>query len=113
MLIPCECLCIPTSDIVCLRVLQEQVIPCLLRLKQASDPGLGAAVREALALVGYHKPVKGRGFRILSIDGGGLRYKFSSAVFLLDELLMAFIYKCSPEKHSVNWITICFFTCGK
>uniref|UniRef100_G3NJC3 PNPLA domain-containing protein n=1 Tax=Gasterosteus aculeatus TaxID=69293 RepID=G3NJC3_GASAC len=52
---------------------KEQVIPCLLRLKQASDPGLGAAVREALALVGYHKPVKGRGFRILSIDGGGLR----------------------------------------
>ncbi|KAM8891107.1 calcium-independent phospholipase A2-gamma-like [Spinachia spinachia] len=52
---------------------KEQVIPCLLRLKQASDPGLRAAVREALALVGYHKPVKGRGFRILSIDGGGLR----------------------------------------
>lgn len=52
---------------------KEQVIPCLLRLKQASDPGLRAAVREALALVGYHKPVKGRGVRILSIDGGGLR----------------------------------------
>lgn len=52
---------------------KERVIPCLLRLKQASDPGLRAAVREALALVGYHKPVKGRGIRILSIDGGGLR----------------------------------------
>ncbi|XP_031720487.1 calcium-independent phospholipase A2-gamma-like [Anarrhichthys ocellatus] len=52
---------------------KEQVIPCLLRLNQASDPGLRAAVREALALVGYHKPVKGRGIRILSIDGGGLR----------------------------------------
>ncbi|XP_058501955.1 calcium-independent phospholipase A2-gamma-like isoform X1 [Solea solea] len=52
---------------------KEKVIPCLLRLKQASDPGLSAAVREALALVGYHKPVKGRGIRILSIDGGGLR----------------------------------------
>ncbi|XP_050929192.1 calcium-independent phospholipase A2-gamma isoform X1 [Lates calcarifer] len=52
---------------------KEKVIPCLLRLKQASDPGLRAAVREALALVGYHKPVKGRGIRILSIDGGGLR----------------------------------------
>lgn len=54
--------------------LQEKVIPCLLRLKQASDPGLRAAVREALTLVGYHEPVKGRGIRILSIDGGGLRY---------------------------------------
>lgn len=52
---------------------KEQVIPCLLRLNQATDPGLRAAVREALALVGYHKPVKGRGIRILSIDGGGLR----------------------------------------
>ncbi|XP_054475850.1 calcium-independent phospholipase A2-gamma-like [Anoplopoma fimbria] len=52
---------------------KEQVIPCLLRLKQASDPGLRAAVREALALVGYNKPVKGRGIRILTVDGGGLR----------------------------------------
>ncbi|XP_024912013.1 calcium-independent phospholipase A2-gamma-like isoform X2 [Cynoglossus semilaevis] len=52
---------------------KEKVIPCLLRLKQASDPGLRAAVREALTLVGYHEPVKGRGIRILSIDGGGLR----------------------------------------
>ncbi|XP_038164840.1 calcium-independent phospholipase A2-gamma-like [Cyprinodon tularosa] len=52
---------------------KEKVIPRLLRLEQANDPGLRAAVREALALVGYHKPVKGRGIRILSIDGGGLR----------------------------------------
>uniref|UniRef100_A0A673BSY7 PNPLA domain-containing protein n=1 Tax=Sphaeramia orbicularis TaxID=375764 RepID=A0A673BSY7_9TELE len=52
---------------------KERVIPCLLRLKQASDPGLRAAVREALTLVGYHEPVKGRGIRVLSIDGGGLR----------------------------------------
>ncbi|XP_032444210.1 calcium-independent phospholipase A2-gamma isoform X1 [Xiphophorus hellerii] len=52
---------------------KEKVIPCLLRLEQANDPGLRAAVREALALVGYNKPVKGRGIRILSIDGGGLR----------------------------------------
>ncbi|KAM9375937.1 calcium-independent phospholipase A2-gamma-like isoform 2-T2 [Pholidichthys leucotaenia] len=53
--------------------LKEKVIPCLLRLKQATAPGLRAAVREALSLVGYHEPVKGRGIRILSIDGGGLR----------------------------------------
>ncbi|XP_017261729.1 calcium-independent phospholipase A2-gamma isoform X2 [Kryptolebias marmoratus] len=52
---------------------KDQVIPCLLRLKQANDPSLRAAVREALALVGYQKPVRGRGIRILSIDGGGLR----------------------------------------
>lgn len=67
---------------VCLCVPQEKVIPCLLRLKQANDPGLRAAVREALTLVGYHTPVKGRGIRILSIDGGGLRYQFGSFSFL-------------------------------
>ncbi|XP_071753624.2 calcium-independent phospholipase A2-gamma-like [Centroberyx gerrardi] len=52
---------------------KEKAIPCLLRLRQARDPGLRAAVREALTLVGYHNPVKGRGIRVLSIDGGGLR----------------------------------------
>ncbi|XP_059916416.1 calcium-independent phospholipase A2-gamma-like isoform X1 [Gadus macrocephalus] len=52
---------------------KERVVSCLLRLRQASDPGLRAAVREALSLVGYHDPVKGRGIRLLSIDGGGLR----------------------------------------
>ncbi|XP_015194473.2 calcium-independent phospholipase A2-gamma isoform X2 [Lepisosteus oculatus] len=52
---------------------KEKVIPCLLRLRQASDETLQAAVREALALVGYTDPVKGRGIRVLSIDGGGTR----------------------------------------
>ncbi|KAJ8245679.1 hypothetical protein GJAV_G00273320 [Gymnothorax javanicus] len=52
---------------------KEKVIPCLLRLRQAGDPSLQAAVREALGLVGYTDPVKGRGIRVLSIDGGGTR----------------------------------------
>ncbi|XP_010893434.2 calcium-independent phospholipase A2-gamma [Esox lucius] len=52
---------------------KERVIPCLLRLRQARDPGLQAAVREALALLGYTDPVKGRGIRVLAIDGGGTR----------------------------------------
>ncbi|TNN00336.1 hypothetical protein fugu_011582 [Takifugu bimaculatus] len=52
---------------------KEKAIPRLLRLDQAGDPDLRAAVREALVLLGYHAPVKGRGIRILSIDGGGLR----------------------------------------
>uniref|UniRef100_A0A671QQA2 PNPLA domain-containing protein n=1 Tax=Sinocyclocheilus anshuiensis TaxID=1608454 RepID=A0A671QQA2_9TELE len=51
----------------------EKVIPCLLRLRQARDVNLQAAVRQALALVGYTDPVKGRGIRVLSIDGGGTR----------------------------------------
>lgn len=52
---------------------KERVIPCLLRLRQARDPNLQAAVRQALAVVGYTDPVKGRGIRVLSIDGGGTR----------------------------------------
>ncbi|XP_076862826.1 calcium-independent phospholipase A2-gamma [Brachyhypopomus gauderio] len=51
----------------------ERVIPCLLRLRQMQDSDLQAAVRQALALVGYTDPVKGRGIRVLSIDGGGTR----------------------------------------
>ncbi|KAJ8002668.1 hypothetical protein DPEC_G00161280 [Dallia pectoralis] len=52
---------------------KEKVVPCLLRLRQAEDSSLKAAVREALTLVGYSNPVKGRGIRVLSIDGGGTR----------------------------------------
>ncbi|XP_077328186.1 calcium-independent phospholipase A2-gamma [Lithobates pipiens] len=52
---------------------KEKVVPHLLRLRQAHDETLQAAVREALALVGYNDPVKGRGIRVLTIDGGGTR----------------------------------------
>ncbi|KAI4802972.1 hypothetical protein KUCAC02_006537 [Chaenocephalus aceratus] len=53
--------------------IKERVLPCLLRLRQARDLPLQAAVREALALIGYAEPVKGRGIRVLTIDGGGTR----------------------------------------
>ncbi|XP_064278477.1 calcium-independent phospholipase A2-gamma isoform X2 [Passer domesticus] len=52
---------------------KEKLIPCLLRLRQANDESLQAAVRETLALIGYTDPVKGWGIRILTIDGGGTR----------------------------------------
>nr|XP_046234427.1 calcium-independent phospholipase A2-gamma [Scatophagus argus] len=52
---------------------KASVLPCLLRLRQARDIPLQATVREALALVGYTDPVKGRGIRVLAIDGGGTR----------------------------------------
>ncbi|XP_034019230.1 calcium-independent phospholipase A2-gamma [Thalassophryne amazonica] len=51
----------------------EHALPCLLCLRQSRDLPLQAAVREALALVGYNEPVKGRGIRVLAIDGGGTR----------------------------------------
>ncbi|CAO2586208.1 Calcium-independent phospholipase A2-gamma [Lemmus lemmus] len=52
---------------------KEKIIPYLLRLRQIKDETLQAAVREILALIGYADPVKGRGIRILTIDGGGTR----------------------------------------
>ncbi|KTF71446.1 hypothetical protein cypCar_00037870 [Cyprinus carpio] len=52
---------------------KERVIPCLLRLRQAGDVCLQVAVRQALALLGFTEPVRKRGVRILSIDGGGTR----------------------------------------
>ncbi|XP_074554716.1 calcium-independent phospholipase A2-gamma [Halichoeres trimaculatus] len=53
--------------------IQESLLPSLLRFRQARDLPLQAAVREALALVGFTDPVKGRGIRVLAIDGGGTR----------------------------------------
>ncbi|KAM9650514.1 calcium-independent phospholipase A2-gamma-like isoform 4-T6 [Trichechus inunguis] len=52
---------------------KERLIPYLLRIRQTKDETLQAAVREILALMGYVDPVKGRGIRILTIDGGGTR----------------------------------------
>ncbi|XP_039211579.1 calcium-independent phospholipase A2-gamma isoform X2 [Crotalus tigris] len=54
-------------------IAKENIIPCLLKLRQTKDEALQAAVREALAVIGYTDPVKGWGIRILSIDGGGTR----------------------------------------
>ncbi|MEQ2195150.1 hypothetical protein XENOCAPTIV_008174, partial [Xenoophorus captivus] len=49
----------------------------LLEFPETRGVAVKAAVRETLALVGYADPVKGRGIRILAIDGGGTRnYRF-------------------------------------
>uniref|UniRef100_A0A3B5B4X8 Calcium-independent phospholipase A2-gamma-like n=1 Tax=Stegastes partitus TaxID=144197 RepID=A0A3B5B4X8_9TELE len=54
---------------------QEKTAVTLLRQRRTYryDHKLQAAVRETLALIGYVDPVKGRGIRVLSIDGGGTR----------------------------------------
>ncbi|XP_066128255.1 calcium-independent phospholipase A2-gamma isoform X1 [Saccopteryx bilineata] len=52
---------------------KEKILPFLLRMRQMKDETLQASVREILALIGYVDPVKGRGIRILTIDGGGTR----------------------------------------
>ncbi|XP_011872026.1 PREDICTED: calcium-independent phospholipase A2-gamma-like isoform X2 [Vollenhovia emeryi] len=54
--------------------IKEGAIKILLRTRQGTkDEQIKASIREALALMGYIDPLPGRGIRILSIDGGGIR----------------------------------------
>lgn len=53
--------------------LQCKAVPVLLRMAQSGDDALKEEALEALALLGYTAPVKGRGIRILTLDGGGTR----------------------------------------
>nr|XP_033815023.1 calcium-independent phospholipase A2-gamma [Geotrypetes seraphini]XP_033815024.1 calcium-independent phospholipase A2-gamma [Geotrypetes seraphini]XP_033815025.1 calcium-independent phospholipase A2-gamma [Geotrypetes seraphini]XP_033815026.1 calcium-independent phospholipase A2-gamma [Geotrypetes seraphini] len=66
----CHILEFPETNVAAVK---EKAIPYLLTLKQTNDDELQAAIREALALIGYTDPVKGRGIRLLSLDGGGTR----------------------------------------
>ncbi|XP_068199963.1 calcium-independent phospholipase A2-gamma-like isoform X2 [Antennarius striatus] len=54
---------------------QEKTTVTLLRKRRAhrEQQALQSALRETLALIGYIDPVRGRGIRVLSIDGGGTR----------------------------------------
>lgn len=54
--------------------MQHGAIRILLnkRLEVTTDLTKGA-IREALTILGYSEPISGRGIRILSIDGGGIR----------------------------------------
>ncbi|KAM4736730.1 calcium-independent phospholipase A2-gamma-like, partial [Anableps anableps] len=54
---------------------QGKSVVNLLRIRRTykNDQRLQAALREALALIGYVDPVRGCGIRVLSIDGGGTR----------------------------------------
>ncbi|XP_050297534.1 calcium-independent phospholipase A2-gamma-like isoform X2 [Anthonomus grandis grandis] len=54
--------------------IQKGAIRILLnKHKKALSQTAKGAMREALTILGYHNPVAGRGIRILSIDGGGIR----------------------------------------
>ena len=42
-------------------------------LKSSKDPSVVQRARAALGLMGYAGPVGGRGIRLLTIDGGGVK----------------------------------------
>ena len=52
---------------------QCKAVPLLLRMTESGDEVLKEEALEALSLLGYTAPVKGRGIRILALDGGGTR----------------------------------------
>ncbi|XP_033102364.1 calcium-independent phospholipase A2-gamma-like [Anneissia japonica] len=52
---------------------KEKVIPSLLKMQKTWDKALAEHVHMCLVLLGYVAPVKARGLRVLSIDGGGAR----------------------------------------
>ncbi|CAN8004940.1 unnamed protein product [Ixodes pacificus] len=55
-------------------LVKERAIAHLLRLRQYSNnAAVVATARETLALLGHVDPPKGRGIRILAIDGGGTK----------------------------------------
>lgn len=56
-------------------VWQEKIALLLLRYRRnhREDVKLQRSIRETMALIGYQDPVKGRGVKVLSIDGGGTR----------------------------------------
>lgn len=67
----------------CTLLLQGKVHPCLLRMRASPDSLLREAANEALVLTGYNNPVRGRGIRILSLDGGGTRFEIVKKILLV------------------------------
>lgn len=54
--------------------IKEGAIRVLLKARRkVEDEQVKASIREALAVLGYTDPLPGKGIRILSIDGGGMR----------------------------------------
>ena len=55
------------------QAIREGAISVLLRIRQNGDREVKKEVQKSLALLGWVDPVKGKGIRVLSIDGGGSR----------------------------------------
>lgn len=55
------------------QAIQEQAISTLLEIRKKGNKEVGREAQKALTLLGWADPVKGRGIKVLSIDGGGSR----------------------------------------
>lgn len=55
------------------QAIREQVISTLLEIRKKGNKEVRKESQKALALLGWVDPVKGRGIKVLSIDGGGSR----------------------------------------
>ena len=55
------------------QAIRENAISVLLRIRRNGNCEVRREVQKSLALLGWVDPVKGRGVRVLSIDGGGSR----------------------------------------
>lgn len=55
------------------QAIREQAISTLLEIRKKGNKEVRKESQKALALLGWVDPVKGRGIKVLSIDGGGSR----------------------------------------
>ena len=55
------------------QAIREQAISSLLEIRKKGNKEVRKESQKALALLGWVDPVKGRGIKVLSIDGGGSR----------------------------------------
>ena len=53
--------------------IQEQAISTLLEIRRKGNKEVRREAQKALTLLGWVDPVKGRGIKVLAIDGGGSR----------------------------------------
>ena len=71
-----------------------------MKLRQSTDQALRGQALEGLALAGYIDPVKGRGIRILTLDGGGIRYIY---IFILLEFNIEIVFMVTEVDVYLNF----------
>ena len=78
-------------------VREEEGIRIFLNLREHSQNNqMKMIARAALIILGYADPVKGKGIRILSLDGGGTRYeKLNTKIRFVHDILYLYAFFCS------------------